>query len=94
MAIAKLWGQDGEISTLKIRLKNNHGIVEFVNNTSEELTFLPKTVIEILDLRSVGYFKVNYEGLVRRMGNISHSFTTIKITLMEHLSLFLIGCMR
>ena len=28
MAIAKLWYQDVEISTLKIRLKNNHGIVE------------------------------------------------------------------
>ena len=68
MAIVKLWGLNGEISTLKIRLKNNHGIVEFVNNTSEEVIFLPKTVIGILDLRSLGYFKVNCEDLVRRMG--------------------------
>ena len=44
MAIAKLWGPDGEISTMRIRLKNNHGIVEFVNNTSEGVTFFPKTV--------------------------------------------------
>ena len=60
-------GPNGEISALKNRLKNNHGIVEFANNTSEELTFLPKTVIGILDLRCLGYFKVNYEELVRRM---------------------------
>ena len=52
MAIAKLWGPDGEISILKIRLKNSYGIVEFVSNTSEEMTFWPKTVIGIwiLDL--------------------------------------------
>ena len=60
-------GPDGEISILKIRIKNNHGIVEFVNST-EEVTFLPKTVIGILDLRSLGYFKLNYEDLVRGMG--------------------------
>ena len=29
---------------------------------------MPKTVIGILDLRSLGYFKVSYENLVRRMG--------------------------
>ena len=61
MAIAELWGPDGEISTVKIRLKSNHGIVEFANNTSEEVMFLPKTFIGILDLRCLGYFKVNYE---------------------------------
>ena len=68
MALAKLWGPDGEISTLKTSLKNNHGIIEFMSNTSEEVTFLPKTVTGILDLRSLGYFKVNCEDLVRRMG--------------------------
>ena len=66
MAIAKLQGSDGEISTLKIRLKNNHSIVEFVNITSDEVTFWPKTVKGSLDLRSLGYFKVNYENFVRR----------------------------
>ena len=68
MAIAKLWDPDVEISTVQIRLKNNHGIVEFVNNTNDDVTFLPKTVIGIFDPRSLGYFKVNYEKLVRRMG--------------------------
>ena len=68
IAIAGLWGPDGEIFTLKIRLKNSHGIVEYVSNTSEEVTFLPKTVIGILDLRSLGYCKVDYEDLVGRMG--------------------------
>ena len=45
MAIAKLLGPDGVISTLKIRLKSNHGIVEFVNNTSDEVILWPETVI-------------------------------------------------
>ena len=61
MAIAKLLGPDGQIPTLKVRLKNNHSIVEFVKNTSEEVTFLPKAVIGILDLRFLGYFRVNHE---------------------------------
>ena len=68
VAKARLLDSDGEICTVKIRLKNNHGMVEFVNNTSEEVTFLPKTDIGILDLRSLGYFKVNYEDFLRRMG--------------------------
>ena len=80
IAIAKLWGLDGEISTLKIRLKNNYGIVEFVNNTNEEVTFLPKTVIGVLDLRSLGYFKVNYENLVQRMGEYFTFFHYYKDT--------------
>ena len=77
MTITKLRNPDGEISTLKIRLKNNCGIVEFLNSTSEEVTFLPKTVIEI---RSLGYFKVNYEGLVRRMGEHVRYFYYYKDT--------------
>ena len=39
-----------------------------MNNTSDEVTFLPKIVIGILDLRSLGYIKVNCEDLVRRKG--------------------------
>ena len=39
MAIAKFWGPNGEISTLKITLKNNNGIVEFVNKTSSKMMF-------------------------------------------------------
>ena len=94
MPIAKLWGPDDEISTLKIRLKNNHGIVEFVNNISEEVTFLPKTVIGFLDLRSLGHFKVNYEYLVRRMGEHFKFFHYYKDTSDGTSEPILIGCMR
>ena len=47
---------------------------------SEEVTFLPKTVLGILDLRSLGYFKVNYEDSVRRMGGYFTFFHYFKET--------------
>ena len=40
MAAAKFWDPDGVISTIKVRIRSNQGIVELINNTSEEVTFL------------------------------------------------------
>ena len=44
-------------------------MVEFVNNTSEPVRFPSKVPIGILDLRSLGYFNVNYEDIVSKLGD-------------------------
>ena len=60
------------ISTLKVRLRSNQGVVEFINYRSQEVKFFTKDMIGILDLRSLGYFNVNYEDLGRKL---SQQFT-------------------
>ena len=42
-------------------------MVEFVNNTSEPVRFSVKIPIGILDLRSLGYFNMNYEDIVSKL---------------------------
>ena len=54
--------------TLKLWLIKNQSLVEFVNNTSGPVSFSGKVLIGILDLRSLGYFKVNYEDIVSKLG--------------------------
>ena len=60
------------ISTLYVRIRSNQGVVEFINNTSQEVKFSKRDMRGILDMRSLGYFKVNYEDLVRKL---SQQFT-------------------
>ena len=64
-AIVKLW--DDNMNPLKLWLINNQSLVEFINNTSEPVGFSNKVQIGILGLRSLGYFKVNYEDLVSKL---------------------------
>ena len=43
-------------------------MVEFINSTSEPVRFSNMVPIGILDLRSLGYFKVSYEDIVSKLG--------------------------
>ena len=55
----------GDINhTLKLKVQDNQAVMEFENksNTTEELR--RKTMLGILDLRSMGYFKVGYQKMV------------------------------
>ena len=58
MVVAKFWDPDGMISTIKVRLRSNQGVVEFINNTSQEVKFFKKDIIGILDLRSLGFVRL------------------------------------
>ena len=49
---------------MKIRIENNQGCVQFVNKGHETIKLRENKVIGILDLRSVGYFKVSYQKLI------------------------------
>ena len=54
------------VDAVMLRLIHNQGLVEFQNNSPNPALFNPKTPVGVLDLRSLGYFKVTYKDLVAR----------------------------
>ena len=52
--------------TMKIRIENNQGCVQFVNKGHETIKLRESRAIGILDLRSVGYFKMYHYQQVRK----------------------------
>ena len=61
--MTKMFGSE-KAFTMKIRIENNQGCVQFVNKGHEIIKLREDKVIVILDLRSVGYFKVSYQKLI------------------------------
>ena len=61
--MTKMFGSE-KAFTMKIRIENNQGCVQFVNKGHETIKLRENKVIGILDLRSVGYFKVSYQKLI------------------------------
>ena len=61
--MTKMFGSE-KVFTMKIRIENNQGCVQFVNKGHETIKLRENKVIGILDLRSVGYFKVSYQKLI------------------------------
>ena len=52
------------IATLKIRIVNNQGCVQFINKGKDTIKLRENKAIGVLDLRSVGYFRVGYQKLI------------------------------
>ena len=52
------------MNTLRIKIQDNQGIVQFVNHQDENVHLRNKKAVGVLDLRSVGYFKVGYQKMV------------------------------
>ena len=64
----------GEINhTLKLKVQENQAVVEFENKSDTTAELRRKTVLGILDLRSMGYFKVGYQKMVT-MAELSKNF--------------------
>ena len=59
MICAKFFSRD-VVNTLRIKIQDNQGIVQFVNH-QDEMSPEERKAVGILDLRSVGYFKVGYQ---------------------------------
>ena len=55
-------------SMMKLKFIRNKGTLKITNNTSETVTFDKNSIIEILDLRSLGYYKVKQELLQKPLG--------------------------
>ena len=61
--MTKMFGSE-KAFTMKIRTENNQGCVQFVNKGHKTINLREHKAIGILDLRSVGYFKVSYQKLI------------------------------
>ena len=61
--ITKMFGSD-KVFTMKIRIENNQGCVQFINKSKDTIKLKKSRAIGILDLRSIGYFKVSYQKLI------------------------------
>ena len=73
-AIAKFFAGD-KIFTFRMRFKHNKTVIEF-NNKGDKLSELFKDrPIGILDLQSIGYYKVNYQRLLWPKKNLIYSIT-------------------
>ena len=61
--MTKLFGNE-KVFTMKLRIENNQGCVQFINKGKDIAKLRKDKAIGVLDLRSVGYFKVNYQKII------------------------------
>ena len=61
--MTKLFGSE-KVFTMKLKIENNQGCVQFINKGQEIVKLRKDKAKGILDLRSVGYFKVNYQKMI------------------------------
>ena len=72
MAITKLFDTKSHIAlTLKLKFIRNRATLTVTNSTQEKVTFNPEHVVGIVDLRSLGYYKIKQEVLQQ---NLSHCY--------------------
>ena len=70
MVITKLLDTKSHIAlTLKLKLIRNRETLKVPNSTQEKVTFNPEHVVGIVDLRSLGYYKIKQSVLLQ---NLSH----------------------
>ena len=61
---AKFFSRD-MVYTLRVKIQDNQGVVQFINVKDETIQLRKDKAVGILDLRSVGYFKVGYQKMVK-----------------------------
>ena len=69
---AKFFSRD-MVYTLRVKVQDNQGIVQFRNGSNETAQLRKNKAVGILDLRSIGYFKVGYQKMVN-MAETSKTF--------------------
>ena len=63
------------VHTLRVKIQDNQGVVQFINVRDEMVHLRKDKAVGVLDLRSVGYFKVGYQKMV----NMAESSKAFKI---------------
>ena len=59
MAIVKITDMQEQVTVMiKLKFIRNRATLKVTNNTQEKVTFDPTEIIGILDLRSLGYYKI------------------------------------
>ena len=74
MICTKFFGRD-MVYTLRVKFQDNQGVVQFRNGSNETAQLRKDKAVGILDLRSIGYFKVGYQKMV----NMAESSKTFKM---------------
>ena len=74
MICTNFFGRD-MVYTLRVKFQDNQGVVQFRNGSNETAHLRKKKAVGILDLRSIGYFKVGYQKMV----NMAESSKTFKM---------------
>ena len=90
MAITKLLDRKSHIAiTLKLRLIRNRATLKVTNGTQEKVTFNPEHIVGIIDLRSLGYYKIKQGVLQQNLSyyhlesaeNVCHQYNKLINTL-------------
>ena len=64
--IAKFFCGD-KVDTILLRLVNTHRVVKYKNTSGRSVEISPSSPVGVIDLWSLGYFKVKYKDLVSRL---------------------------
>ena len=73
MAITKLLDIKEQITlTMKIKFIRNRAMFTVINSTHETVTFNPTQMLVIIDLRSLGYYKIKQGVLQQNLSHIYH----------------------
>ena len=64
--VAKFFCGD-RVDTVMLRLVNTRGVVRYKNTSSKPVVISPDSPVGVVDLQSLGYFKVRYKDLVSRL---------------------------
>ena len=74
MICTKFFGRD-MVYTLRVKCQGNQGVIQFRNGSNETAQLRKNKAVGILELRSIGYFKVGYQKMV----NMAESSKTFKM---------------
>ena len=73
MAVVKVLDMNEHIANMsKLKLIRNRAMLTIPNNTDETMTFDRSDMIGILDLRSLGYYKIKQDMLQQNLGKHYH----------------------
>ena len=73
MIIPKLLDMKEQMTlTMKIKFIRNKATFKVTNGTHETVTFDPTQMLGIIDLRSLGYYKIKWGVLQQNLSNMYH----------------------
>ena len=73
MAITKLLDTKSHIAlTLKLKFIRNRATLKVTNSTQEKVTFNPEHIVGVVDLRSLGYYKIKQGVLQQKLRHCYH----------------------
>ena len=91
--VAKFFCGD-RVDMVMLRLVNTRGIVHYKNTSNKPVEINPDSPMGIMDLRSLGYFKVRYKDLVSHLSPKFTMYHYIKTPQTQKLKTFTLELLR